>query len=547
MSSKRTRLVRLLDRGFYPVELPPVFATRNYSSAANSILANLSNQRTKHYSVMLNFDGSTYQGNLRTFGIINPVNFCILSDFIAAQWSNLQKVYKLSSSSGSRPVFPNKSASGRAIHTASLATKRQNLKHMAGSFPKVLTLDINRFYGTIYTHSIPWASLGKNEAKKRFHNHSLKSHWSDELDTLTRNCNSKQTVGIPIGPDTSRIISELILSRVDYDMVKNHSEIIPSAFFHNIDDYQFGIFRIEEAELAQSKFVWAIQRMELRLNDYKTRLDSGLDFAPSNWQRSFDFVSSLSGTRAVEAFFDQLYKCMSDHPNSNVVGYSLKKFGGQLASNARRELVLEYLQRLIFAAPHNARWIFPIYLGICERFSSIEVNQKRAVRWGADVCVRRADIGSLLWFLYAAFYLNIKFGKELSERCFALGNPLIDLMLIDGKQRGLISISLSEFRQRYRDSDFMSRDAILLYEVEKRGWDTSKTFCKIGTQKDAFDCFSSFLSHGVDFYRPEKSSFQVSAFPGWNLRDDDFEESSETKAWSDFASLFEKLEQEIYE
>lgn len=84
-------------------------------------------------------------------------------------------------------------------------------------------MDINRFYGSIYSHSIPWAALGKTEALKQHKAKTLDKHWSSELDRLVRACNRNQTIGIPIGPDTSRVVSELVLSRIDHELKKNGS------------------------------------------------------------------------------------------------------------------------------------------------------------------------------------------------------------------------------------------------------------------------------------------------------------------------------------
>ena len=55
---------------------------------------------------------------------------------------------------------------------------------------------------------------------------TLPNHWSADLDRLTRNCNQRQTVGIAIGPDTSRIISELILSRVDAELTSAGTDFL---------------------------------------------------------------------------------------------------------------------------------------------------------------------------------------------------------------------------------------------------------------------------------------------------------------------------------
>jgi hypothetical protein len=431
MASARTRLTRLLDRGFYPTELPPPFRTRNFPRVQGTLIV------PSNYSGSTTFyDGATFRGALRTFGVINPVSFFSLSRFIADNWHSISATYNLSGCSGARPKFPSATTHGRAIEVASLASQRRSKRHLASAFPVILGVDINRFYGSIYTHSIPWAVLGKNEAKRRYRSRTLAGHWSDTLDKLVRNCNQSQTVGIAIGPDTSRIISELLLSRIDKELTSAGSGMSSPQIHHSIDDYQIGVFNVSGAENAQAQFVRTIARYELRINDFKTSIDHGLTFIPSNFQRHFDILRNQGGRDFVEHFFEILYAEIPKYPDINVVGYALKRFARQLAQNNERELVREYLQRLIFAAPHQARWIMPLLLGIYSA-KGTDTEIKRLINWGVQISARRNDVGSVLWFLYSAIFLNVQIGSAVSNQCAGMSNELVDLMLFHGKSRGL--------------------------------------------------------------------------------------------------------------
>jgi hypothetical protein len=523
--SARTRLVRLLDRGFYPVELPPPFQTKRFSN----IIGRFYPSDTYSGSTSF-FDGATFRGVLRTFGVINPINYFLLSHFISNNWNDIRKIFNLSSSSGTRPKFPATAANGRAIEAASLAAKRSSQQHLASSYPIVLSLDVNRFYGSIYTHSIPWAILGKREAKRRFRARSLAGHWSDELDKLVRSCNQRQTVGIAIGPDTSRIISEMILSRIDFDLCAKGTGLSSNQIYHNIDDYQIGTFDTGSAENAQSQFVRTISKYELRLNDFKTSLDHGLDFSPSNFQRKFDILRDQIGRNFVEHFFELLYEQQPKHPRSNVVGYALKRFSYQLATNSEKDLVREYLQRLIFAAPHHARWILPLLLGIYQQAGA---KPKKILNWGIETCARRNDVGSILWFLYAAIFLKVKLNRSTCNQCIGMSNELVDLMLFHGKSIGLFNFRVTDLRNRYLSADFQSPAWLPLYEVERRGWDTSSAFRKFGSADDKYNLYQQLYSHNVEFYITDHDIFTVEALEGWNLKQNDFGENPNAMPFGD--------------
>lgn len=67
-----------------------------------------------------------------------------------------------------------------------------------------LAIDISNFYNSIYTHTISW-DLKDTSKKQVFEN----------LDILTRTMNYNETKGILIGPYSSSLFAEILLSKVD--------------------------------------------------------------------------------------------------------------------------------------------------------------------------------------------------------------------------------------------------------------------------------------------------------------------------------------------
>lgn len=515
-ASSRAKL--LLNSGFYPSELPPVFRTRLFDSA----LGQVGPSNPDSYSGSTTFyDGTTFRGNLRTFGVINPINYMLLSEMIGLEWSNLQNVFKLSKASGGRPKFATGNDPERAIQHSTLSNKRKRLEHLAASYPVILNLDINRFYGSIYTHSIPWAALGKEEAKQRFADRTLSQHWSDKLDKRVRNCNQRQTIGIAIGPDTSRILSELVLSRIDSELCATGTGLTASQLFHSIDDYQIGVFDSQEAEKAQSLFQRIVHRYEMRINDFKTSQNTGITFSPSKFQYHFDALRNKKGSSFVEHLFEIIYATSQKYKEVNVIGYALKAFRLKLAAYKTQDLVKDYLQRLTFASPHDARWTLPLLLGIYHQRGT-DADTRRFIQWGIEVSVRRNDVLTLLWFLYAAIFIRMKLSKAVSQQCYQLANELVDLMLMHGKHERLISLSITEMRSRYDSADFNSPAWIVLYEVERHNWDSSAAFRKAGGTSDPEGLYAGLKQLQVEFYWSDTSAFTVEAINGWNFASDHF-------------------------
>ena len=293
----------------------------------------------------------------------------------------------------------------------------------------IVRLDINRFYGSTYTHAIPWAVLTKDKAKAR-HNAKPKPppHWSETLDKLTRNCNDRQAVGIAIGPDTSRIISELLLSRIDDDLAHKPNSIPLRQIHHDIDDYQIGVYDLAEAESVQASFVRVIAQYELRPNDAKTAVRQGVQLAPSTFEPHFDGLEAKSGSSFVDLFFDILETQATRHPEHNVVGYELRLFASRLYAGGELGLVRDHLQRLLYASPHQARNVLPLLLQVYTHLPP-SPDAKRLHVWGIRTCARRGDILGVLWFLYGTIFLGIKLDAATCARCAGLSSALVDTML----------------------------------------------------------------------------------------------------------------------
>ena len=86
---------------------------------------------------------------------------------------------------------------------------------------KFLTkLDISDCFNRIYTHTIAWATKSKAYAKKHINFNSFEK----EFDQLMQGTNHGETAGIIIGPESSRIFAEIILQRIDLDILKKATQ-----------------------------------------------------------------------------------------------------------------------------------------------------------------------------------------------------------------------------------------------------------------------------------------------------------------------------------
>ncbi|MFN3807498.1 hypothetical protein [Asticcacaulis sp.] len=81
-------------------------------------------------------------------------------------------------------------------------------------FSIMTSLDVSKCFDSIYTHSIAWAVKEKFFVKDNLN----AVMFGSSFDELMQRMNLNETNGICIGPETSRIFAEIILSRIDKDV-----------------------------------------------------------------------------------------------------------------------------------------------------------------------------------------------------------------------------------------------------------------------------------------------------------------------------------------
>jgi len=299
---------RIIARGYLPKELPPAFTSEICGSVLSNNPSTLPNEFISGRQPTKNTEHNLlHRGSLRRrLGIPNPIHFFRLASFVVDNWSLLTSITAQSHMSLSTPVWQE---SGRAIDSIPNVFEERNKRraHIRSKSRYVLKADINQFYHSIYTHSIAWAIHGKSTAKA---NTSVELP-GNALDKLVRDSQDRQTTGIPIGPDTSLLIAEIILSMNDVELHKNHIENA----FRLIDDYEFGCESLSEAERIREILQEVIYGYQLVLNSEKTyiiELPVAIESLPISQLRGYPFsdtspVNELKQRNEIIHYFDQSF------------------------------------------------------------------------------------------------------------------------------------------------------------------------------------------------------------------------------------------------
>lgn len=321
----------LLSKGYFPKELPPPFNTMSYADA----LAGPVSAPPLGHLMGIPLFSMPYKHNLvragglrRNLGIPNPKHFFRLAAHITQYWQQLSAFASTSPFSLTKPIDTNPDRAISPQH--SLDTRTLESANLRATAKYILKADISRFFPSIYTHSLPWALMGKPAAKAAHANKTLHNTWQDKCDAYSRGIMNNQTIGIPIGPDTSRLLAEVILARVDINL-KNKLPKLNG--FRYIDDYEFAFSSRSESDEALAQLQHCLNEFELALNPNKTSIiELPHTFNPS-WLtdiRTFEFRKAgvVGEKNDLTAYFDLVFNLFKQYPQESMLKYSIARLNG---------------------------------------------------------------------------------------------------------------------------------------------------------------------------------------------------------------------------
>ena len=259
----------LVRKGLFPENLPPVYTAQNIwpafgpSGTAYTVT-------TKTLGEPCVYNASKRGGQRRLFGIPHPAFIKDQGLFFEKHWTDIDALFQAACGSLSRPTVDPVGPRHVRI-TSHQELPRLRLASLS-RFRFCLITDVARFYPSVYTHTLPWAINGKSASKTDRHSNSA-AVFGNRLDFIIRQAQLGQTIGIPVGPDTSKLVAEIIMSAVDKRFLELSRKPVPD-YVRHVDDYWIGGNTHEECEKHLQRLRLALKEYQLDINELKTRIIS---------------------------------------------------------------------------------------------------------------------------------------------------------------------------------------------------------------------------------------------------------------------------------
>jgi hypothetical protein len=363
---------------------------------------------------------------------------------------------------------------------------------------------VSQFYGTAYTHSLAWAVHGRTNAKK----------WKDKpkllgnrLDAHVQRAQSNETLGIPIGPDTSFILGELILSAVDRQVMDAGTRRWLHGFRY-YDDYELYCETRADAERARALVQSVLANWRLDLNSRKVNIRELPLPTREDWIGPLSSVALDDGSKERSSFytlFDLAFKLAAEHPSDPVLSYALGRFIDPVLHKKKAvaavnwRVLQDLLLQTVLAEPgtlakvaHLLAWAtadgMPLSATATANTLEAIVRLHAPLLHGNEVA----------WAIWTAIALQIKLSANAARLVARIPDDAVALVALDAKVKGILSDLDPKLWASLMTEDSLKGDHWLLsYEALGHRWLTTVGGLDYVT---AFAPFALLRRNNVRFY-----------------------------------------------
>ncbi len=523
-------LLDIIERGYFPKELPPPFNTKLFAQHVATILSNWATifdnninissptfvlspnagETTKDFkdrkkihrdnfiSKYNSSKGSVFsisKGKLsrRFLQIPNPKHFALLSEKIVAKWTDFENVFALSDYSKSYPISEILSTK-RSVSTFSKSVSDFRNELLNTSFGKTIEVrvDISKFYPTIYTHSIAWALLGKDKAKNYFKQKANLDtliaggdldaalyKFAEGIDIALRSCQERQSIGIPIGPDTSHILAEAVACRID-SILKIKFASIGLKACRYYDDYYLYVSTKDEADKVLKGLQLILTDFQLEINESKVRIKE----FPFSFEDEFTTTLFLFDfkktnlTNSLKHYFSLIWGFAEKNPKKTdwIFKYSLRIFEFRTIEIPKSSWKL--FENLLFKTALIEPSILDIVTRILLSYNSfLDADSKTKLKvLITNIINDHSPINhnfEVSWTLWIAKTFNIEIEESSANKIIDTKDSVANLILLDLlKTTTLVQghPQINKLEVELKDDILFSENWLLAYEGVKKGW-----------------------------------------------------------------------------
>lgn len=471
----------LLKEGLFSEKLPPIFTSESFYEYCMTC-AKGTRQKWKKKAEWIPYTFIRNNGMPRLLGIPSPFAYERLCNCLSENWPKIQNVFQqnteLDRYNKVSQIHIRKMFGTDAIFEMNYKNWRMDSspeeKLRIGARYTVET-DISTCFPSMYTHSIPWSIYGKKETRQMMDalsNRQWKDEWTNQLDMYCRNTTNGETHGILIGPHSSNVISEIILTKIDAALRKENWN-----FVRYIDDYHCYVPTYGKGKIFLSHLDRILRDYDLQLNYKKTKITALPQYEKSFWTEQINLNAEVLLNQPylkyniVRNYWSHLIQSFNENQNEAAIfNYGLKTLvnrinrqGIRVSVNAKNYIIntMEYLSCIyVYLIPLMEKYIFDTF----------SVEKKKIQEYANKIYATEAGIGSAEAKTYA-FYYALKYDFALNsnitfDKIIQSNDCILKLMAYLYFRREGIDTYADQLLEQVKEMDQTDREKNWVYAYE---------------------------------------------------------------------------------
>jgi hypothetical protein len=403
LNNTEARQFFLKEESYFNFDLPTYFVFENLLQAVSAEVCG--QDITTFYSTYINGQGQTKRhfpsefedvnykflnnrdGKFawRPFQLIHPVLYVSLVNKITEQanWNLIiARFAQFQANSKIRcysiPLRSNDQQSNKATSISQWwqAIEQQSLE-LALKYEYVLHTDISDCYGSIYTHSVPWAIHSKPVAKAQRRDHNL---IGNSIDKHLQDMAYGQTNGIPQGSVLMDFVAEIVLGYVDLELSDRiqQDNIQDYEIIRYRDDYRIFSNNPQSAGHITKLLTEILVELGMRLNAQKTIVSNNV-IKNSIKSDKLYWMSTRKGAKGIQEHLLIIHNLSELHPNSGSLAKALSKFYNRIKGIKETNQNITALTSILVDIMYKNPRTYPIASAILSKLLSLipENNNKK--------------------------------------------------------------------------------------------------------------------------------------------------------------------------
>lgn len=346
----------LLGYGMFANKLPPVFTSvsfYDYCVVNNPLYSD------KEWHDYISFSSMRNINIPRILGVPTPMKYQRLCITLKDNWDTLKQYFHQQTDNQEYRIS--------RIHLRKMYGKKElfemNYKNWhvdgnpetdllflkpQGASKYIVKADISTCFPSIYSHSIPWALVGKEVAKANCKDDSL---WYNKIDAACSTLKNGETHGLLIGPHASNLLSEIILTKVDKKLYDAGYR-----YYRSIDDYECYVETYERAQCFLHDLEGVLREFDLLLNHKKTAIHPLPVAMTEKWIHKLNsyiaITDEMVNYKQVNAYLDLALGLANQSGDSAILKYAIKTLSGKTLTINAKKLAAQRIMHMSNVYPY---------------------------------------------------------------------------------------------------------------------------------------------------------------------------------------------------